>query len=117
MATYIENKIDSRSVSKLLSGYRSVLFIVLLFSLFSACKKLVEIDSPPTFISSSDAFANDATAAAVLTDIYSDLNAGSSIASGVNGIALRVGLSADEFGYVAGGTASTFELFYTNNLN
>src|SRR5258708_3508739 len=74
----------------------------LLFLLFvqTGCKKLIEIPAPVTSISSANVFFSDATAAAVLTGIYTNMSSGN---SGVNGgfygiasIFLYPALSADE---------------------
>jgi starch-binding outer membrane protein, SusD/RagB family len=55
-------------------------FIVIVFAyiglvqFLTGCKKLVEVDAPPTSTSSVTAFNNDFTASAVLTGIYAQLS-------------------------------------------
>lgn len=65
----------------------------------SSCKKLVEVSSPITSTSSSLVYASDATAAAVLTDIYANFNRFGigSTNVGPGSLSFFGGLSADEF--------------------
>src|SRR5687767_7538803 len=59
------------------------------------CKKLVDVDAPTTSLVSENVFTNDATAAAVLTGIYTNMSMGQ-FASGNRSVSLLSGLSADE---------------------
>ena len=65
----------------------------------TGCKKLVEVDAPVTSINAANVYTSDATAAAVLTGIYtkiSDQNYDLSFIDNINGISLFPSLSADE---------------------
>jgi len=63
-----------------------------------SCKKLVRVDTPPTSLSETNIFTNDATAAAVLTGIYAKMSAdnSNSTITGFTSISLYSSLSADE---------------------
>lgn len=85
----------------------------------TSCKKLVEVKTPVTNTSESLVFTNDATAAAVLTGIYTNLcNSGISINNisvGPVSLSLYGGLSADEF-RLRSGTSGLSLFYYTNSL-
>jgi hypothetical protein len=101
---------------------------VLLISSFSfalifcqiSCKKLVENDPPPNAIVSATVYTTDATAAAVLTGVYTKMaNNGFAFATGLNSISVLAGLYSDEltlFGGTSNGN-STLVRYYTNNLS
>lgn len=104
-----------RAVSFLRKG--SVLLLLLLCT--AGCKKLVQVSAPPTSLSSGNVYTNDATAAAVLTNIYAGLSANSLInANSLNSISLISGLSADEFTLLGGAGNSNASLvqYYLDNL-
>jgi hypothetical protein len=87
--------------------------------LIMSCEKLVEVDSPPTSLTSENIFTNDATAASVLTGIYTNL-ANTSVLWGqtLNSISVVSALSADEL-TLHGGSAnanSVLVQFYQNRL-
>jgi hypothetical protein len=69
------------------------------FVLFqTCCKKLVTVNAPTTSITSADVYTTDATAAAVLTGIYTNMSSGSlSFLQGIPSINFIAALSADEF--------------------
>src|SRR5215467_6803660 len=62
---------------------------------WSSCEKFLVIDPPSTSINEGNVYQSDATAIAVLTGIYTRI-ANGDIISGLNGISLKAGLSADE---------------------
>ncbi len=67
-------------------------------------------------MNSQNVYASDATAAAVLTGIYTTL-AGSSITNGLPAISFYAGMSADEFTLFAAANNPTYTAYYTNSLN
>lgn len=94
-------------------------FAIIAFALsFTGCKKLVEVDTPPTSTSESLVFTSDATAAAVLTGIYANMANGSinGIGSGPGSLSFFGGLSADEFKLHTGIIGQTL-FYYNNSLN
>jgi len=89
-----------------------------MFITFSACNKIVEVDTPLIYTSKGDAFASDANAISVLNGIYANmslvaLSEGSSINSFMS---LYPGLSADEFTLYSGVTNGSYIAFYQNDL-
>src|SRR6185503_15822823 len=80
------------------------LFLIALLLGGVSCKKLVEVPAPVTSLSSDNVYTNDATAAAVLTGIYTQLSMRSPTngAASINSISLAAGLSADELTLFAG---------------
>jgi hypothetical protein len=89
------------------------------FSLMG-CKKMVEVDSPSNALTSDNVYTNDATAAAVLSGIYSTL-ANFSPVRGItfNSISLVSGLASDELDLYGGSANANAILvqFYQNKLN
>src|SRR5258708_7406862 len=83
----------------------SILFLILIITQFG-CKKLVEVLSPVTSLTSENVYENDATAAAVLTGIYTAMTVPSPLGTGtIDAISLISGLSADEL-TLYGGSAN-----------
>ncbi|MCS3800118.1 RagB/SusD family nutrient uptake outer membrane protein [Niastella sp. OAS944] len=93
------------------------LFVGLLVIGTSACKKMVEVNSPVTSTSASLVFSADATAAAVLTGLYASFNrfGVNSINSGPGSLSFFGGLAADEFKLHAGVPGAPL-FYYTNSL-
>lgn len=87
-------------------------FLVSLF-IQTSCKKFVEIPPPSGSITENSVFTGDATAIAVLTDLYNQMN--NSPIQGGAGISLFAGISADEFVCVT--TASPYIGYYQNILS
>src|SRR5258708_38074149 len=95
---------------KLISSYKSLhnrnlgfikilLDFVFLLSIavMPSCKKLVEVSSPGTSLTSENVYKNDATATAVLTGIYTKITLPSPLSAGtIDAISLISALSADE---------------------
>jgi len=63
---------------------------------FQGCKKLIEVDGPYTSTNAANVYLNDATAAAVLTSIYTKISANNFSDVTFSSISLYSGLSADE---------------------
>jgi hypothetical protein len=72
----------------------AVILNVLMY--LGGCKKLVEIPPPTTMTSSSDIYSNDATAASVLTGIYTSLSNQNGVNVSLGGLNFCPALSADE---------------------
>lgn len=64
--------------------------------LFSGCSKMLDVDQPVNKISESAIYTTDATAIAVLTDLYANMSSSSFDGGGFIGIPAFTGLSADE---------------------
>jgi hypothetical protein len=83
------------------------------------CKKLVQVGSPTTSLTSDNVYTTDATAAAVLTGIYSTLATSNPMsAQTINSISLTAALSADELTLYGGAANANTALaqFYLNDL-
>jgi hypothetical protein len=93
-----------------------VIIMGLLISILTGCKKLVEVPPPITSTNADNVYSSDATAAAVLTGIYTTLSQGY-FASGTTSISFYAGLSADELTLFSGvGNISQIS-YYTNALS
>ncbi|MES2329907.1 MAG: RagB/SusD family nutrient uptake outer membrane protein [Bacteroidota bacterium] len=109
----MENKYIT-TVNKLTS-FRWLLIIIIAGSLFSSCKKLVEINAPVNSITSSETFADSSDAVSAIAGIYySMLNASGNISIGSSGTTLLSGLSSDEFLYFV--SSPEYNQFYSNSL-
>jgi starch-binding outer membrane protein, SusD/RagB family len=88
-------------MTNLTSKYRMkryMLFFIFAGSIFSSCKKFVEVSPPPNQLSSGNVFTSDASATSAVTGIYTRMSAYPGFASGgSNSISLLCGLSADDF--------------------
>jgi starch-binding outer membrane protein, SusD/RagB family len=101
------------------SFFRSNKFILAIFIsiLVQACAKFVETDPPSSLLTSDNVYKDDATAAAVLNNVYAQLSE-STLTRGqsINCISLVTGLSSDEL-VLYGGFAGKIQLrdfyFYT----
>ncbi|HEY0666708.1 MAG TPA: RagB/SusD family nutrient uptake outer membrane protein, partial [Sphingobacteriaceae bacterium] len=71
-------------------------FLYISLQQVSSCRKFVEVDPPNTSINAGNVYTTDATAAAVLTDIYAVMSSANSSNEGVTAITLFAGLSADD---------------------
>jgi starch-binding outer membrane protein, SusD/RagB family len=87
--------------------------------LLTSCNKLVEVPPPTHKIADNNVFTNDATAIAVLTGIYIDINsaASSDLFVGRNGLSFRAGLSADELALFDENADLTSQLYFRNRLS
>lgn len=95
-----------------------MMFIITMIGLWS-CENALEVEAPPTSLTSDNVYADDATAAAVLTGIYSSLSSPSPLRGiDIGGMSLTTGLSSDEL-TLHGGTSNLSAILvqhYTNNL-
>jgi starch-binding outer membrane protein, SusD/RagB family len=84
----------------------------------SGCKKFVEIDPPFNSLVAGNVYTNDATAAAVLTNMYVNLSRGNNafIGESVPSITLYAGLGADELTLHAQNYAFLLD-YFRNDIN
>jgi hypothetical protein len=104
-----------KSKNKLITVSFGLCFLLSLFSIVS-CKKLVEINAPVTSVNSDNVYTRDASAAAVLTGIYTNMSKNSDF-TGSRSISVYLGLSVDEF--TLANVVSTTDAryyYYTNAL-
>jgi hypothetical protein len=100
----------------------SVLLMCILFlgMGLAGCKKLVDIPPPTTELTSDNVYSTDATAASVLTGLYTEIAEGAPLyGETIDAISLVCGLSADEFSLYGGMSNPNTILvqFYENDLN
>jgi hypothetical protein len=87
--------------------------VVMVVFVFTACKKAVETDPPDSLILEKEAFANDASAVAVVSGIYTAMRDQFGFSQGVYSIGFLTGLAGDE---LRGISDEPFGLFYKNAL-
>lgn len=80
--------------------------------LTASCKKFIQVDPPVSSTVSESAFSNNASAAAVVTGMYSQLMASSGFAGGTLGTSQLTGLLSDELDNYS--QTPTYGQFYTN---
>lgn len=91
--------------------------VLCLFSVTQiGCKKMVEIEAPPTSINTENVFASDATAIAAVTGLYAKFASAGLDAGYPNSISLWAGLSSDELTIYSGNTNQRLTDFYQNSL-
>src|ERR1700754_4127827 len=91
---------------------RHTLFFSVIFNL-SGCKKLIEVPPPVTQLSSENVYTTDATAAAVLTGVYTLMGEDNPVPNNIEDVGylyLLGGLSADELSLDGGNANSNKEL-------
>lgn len=105
----------------IITGFTLQLVVVLF--IFSGCRKFIEVDAPSTSLNFGNVFTSDATAAAVLNDIYADFSAqnnplGNSPlqSQDVTSLSLYASLAADELELFNLNNTRLLE-FYRNDLN
>ena len=83
----------------------------------TSCKKFIAVDPPFNKLTSGNVYLKDATAAAVLTDIYASMSSGNNslTSQNISTVTLFAGLSADELTLFASNN-STLANFYRNSL-
>lgn len=95
----------------------SILNLAVFALILCSCKKFIEVDSPPTNISSKNVYDNDATASGALTSLYTQLGSFSRITQGeLSALSFIAGLSADELTYYSGAGDVTLAAYYQNVL-
>lgn len=85
----------------------------------TSCKKFIEVDAPNTSLNIKNVYSTDATAAAVLTAIYTDMSAANTDLAGSNSISnvsLLAGLGADEL-TLYNSNNTTLADYYRNDLS
>ena len=93
----------------------NLLFLTICLTIIS-CSSLINVDPPFTSINKANVFDNDATATAVLTDIFAQLsNANSSLDGDIANLFLYTGLTGDELELYALDNSS-LNIFYYNAL-
>lgn len=99
--------------------YRTVRTSIFLFFLLfgGSCKKIVEIPAPVSSVNQGNVYANDATAIAALTGIYTNIQQSSLPITGNEGLSVFGGLSADELTLYSGVNNPTFIAYYQNTLS
>jgi hypothetical protein len=95
--------------------YFKYIWLLALLPVFS-CKKLIGIPPPTTEISSENVFTTDATAAAALTGIYTEMSQGEQGGTSVGGLSIYPSLSADELTLYDASNLS-YSFTYTNDLS
>lgn len=81
--------------------------LLLLLCMVIGCKKFIEVEAPPTSITSGAVFDKESTATAAVLSIYSRIMQSSSFLSGgYNGLSYMSGLLSDEFVNYANASAN-----------
>ncbi|OQP44990.1 hypothetical protein A4D02_09345 [Niastella koreensis] len=92
--------------------------IPLSFFALVSCEKFIEVD-PPSTVNADNVYSSDATAASVLTGIYTNLsksNITEFSSGGVTSVSLFAGLSADEI-KLFNPNYATYAFYYKNDLS
>jgi hypothetical protein len=98
--------------------YKFLVLATLFTTILSgACKKLVEVSPPITGVTGANVYNSDATAAAVLTGIYTQLSKAGYTSPGLTALSFFAGLSADEFVLYNGVSNPVQIAYYKNNLS
>jgi len=96
--------------------YRTLIIIIIAIP-FISCKKFVEVSAPTTSANSEIVFSTDATAAAVMTGIYSQMNVGSMTnINGGNSLCFYPELSGDNLVLFANNN-EIYTSYYRNVLS
>jgi len=88
----------------------------LLITTLMSCNKLTEVNPPETAITGESVYTDDATAIGAVTGIYVRLS-DNTLASGLNGISIRTGLSSDELTLYSGVSNTLLQKTYLNALS
>lgn len=108
-------------IYKAIETQRYCLVAMLFVATISAsCKKLIEIKPPINAEIGSQIYTSDASAAAVLTGIYTNMSSGqfAGTFTGINSISITAGLSSDELSLIEdNGVNNLLAQYYTNSLN
>jgi len=81
----------------------------------TGCKKFVQVPTPITSLNSANVYNSDATAAAVLTGIYTNISS-TGVTSGLGATSVYCGLSADEYTLYDPASEPAYVPFYVNAL-
>ncbi len=100
------------------SPFKFTLAIMLCWLLLGGCKKLVEVNAPVTNVNSANVYAEDATAASVLTGIYTNMSQSALGGFTVNSfMSFYPGLSADEYTLQSPFSNDAYAVVYDNTLS
>jgi len=107
--------------SSVFNGKLTIMILICTYILTcNGCKKLTDVNPPTTSITGASAYTSDATAAAVMTGLYTNLSGSAggntSTAGTVASLSLFPGMSSDELTYKAGLKNTTALAYYTNSL-
>lgn len=94
----------------------AIIALLTIMVLFTGCKKYLEVDTPPTRISSESAFKDDATANSVLTGLYAQMIDNSINGYKLAGISYYEELSADNLVLNAASSHGAQASYYKNAL-
>lgn len=99
------------------SFFNNLLVVVFSFTLISqtSCKKFIEVEEPVTSTNAGNVYTVDATAASVLTGIYTQISKSSFPNGGITSLSLFPGLSADEL-TVFSLSNTRYPPYYLNSL-
>ncbi|HVW98721.1 MAG TPA: RagB/SusD family nutrient uptake outer membrane protein [Mucilaginibacter sp.] len=94
------------------------IFLIVLFTIFSSCKKLVDVNPPVTGTTGVTVFDNNALAIAAITNIYANTsqlneNLGN---EGISSLSVVAGLASDEISFNNSPYFQFFKQYYTNSL-
>lgn len=93
----------------------TIVLVVLCITSFS-CKKQIQVGAPVTSVNEANVYNNDATAAAVLTGIYTNMSNSAFPNGGITSTSLFCGLSADELTLYNAVANTNYIQYYTNSL-
>lgn len=102
--------IERKYIDKLILSF----IIISIFAI--SCKKLVEIEPPITGVTGANVYASDATAAAVLTGLYTKITPVNNSQASLPFVSIYAGLSADELALWSGITSGNNLSYYKNIL-
>ncbi|EDM34760.1 hypothetical protein PBAL39_02650 [Pedobacter sp. BAL39] len=82
--------------NRMIAGSRMGMLLIVFSCSFYSCKKFIEIDPPVTSTTIEKAYKDDASAIAIMTDVYADLGYGS-VSEGIMGLSSSIpALLSDE---------------------
>lgn len=108
-----------RNIIKFINQKHSTIILLVYINsliLLSGCKKLIEVNTPTTSISTKNVYTNDQTAIAVLTGLYTIISGSPATGSDLTSIGLITGLSGDELTLYSGAGDPRLKAYYQNNL-
>lgn len=93
------------------------ILLLLFIHLTTGCKKLIEVDGPPTSINEENVYKTDATAIALLTGVYINIsNDNRDFLNGISRMTFYPALSADELSLASTNLSDEFLGFYRNTI-
>ena len=98
------------------TGYKIGIILLIPTICYTSCKKFVAVDAPVTSINTANVYTTDATAAAVLTGIYTNISNADATWTGITSLYLYASLSADEL-TLFDVANSAYSPYYINKLS